>query len=242
MIAMAASWLMFQPWVQREALLTEALPSLPWLSAPQDPPWCRPGLPSAGYRLDFGACPSGPGLHRVGLDPPPEPPCPCACWQPGGLGEFAPLVAVFFLHLLLAAAAAAGKSPSMRVSGGEPPVAMATAGQPWQLGFTRQGGITGCEEIIRELIHPRMGRRESWDACKAAGGTAVQRRALCLLAVAGRVKAAEFGLSCGGIRCCLGPPPGLCASPTAGSGVPRAVQALLVGQGEQIPQSHTQQS
>lgn len=48
---------------------------------------------------------------------------------------------VILLHLLLVVAAVAaaggGKSHLVRGSGGEPPVAMATAGQSWQLGFTR---------------------------------------------------------------------------------------------------------
>lgn len=50
----ATSWLAFQPWFQKEALLTETLPSLPQVRALHDPLWCHPGLPSAGYRLALG--------------------------------------------------------------------------------------------------------------------------------------------------------------------------------------------
>lgn len=77
----------------------------------------------------------------------------------------------------------------MRGSGREPPVTMATARL-----HPRRGKHTVGGRVISELIWPRTGRGEIWGALEADGGTAVQRRALCLLAVSwaiqgGRVQA-----------------------------------------------------
>lgn len=126
--AVAVSWLLFQPWVQKEALLTATLPCLPQLWALRDPLRCHPGLPSAGCCLALGLAQDRPG--RVSGGPCPPPPAPShPVPAPAGLAGW--LVGwVLLLHLLLAAATR-GKSPSTRGSGGEPPVAVATAGQPW---------------------------------------------------------------------------------------------------------------
>lgn len=153
---------------------------------------------------------------------------------------------VLLLRLLLAAAAAAGGKSSMRGSGGEPPVAVATAGQRWRRAAPAcwlhplRGKRTVGGRVISELIRPRTGRGESRGALKAAGGTAVQRRALCLLS-AGLVKAAEFSLSRGGVCCCLWPCRALC-SPCWWLTGPQGCASPTAGQGEQIPQADTQQS
>lgn len=97
--AVAVSWLLFQPWVQKEALLTATLPCLPQLWALRDPLRCHPGLPSAGCCLALGLAQDRPGRVSGGPCPPPprpKPPCPCTRWPgglAGGLGALAPLVA-----------------------------------------------------------------------------------------------------------------------------------------------------
>lgn len=71
--AVAVSWLLFQPWVQKEALLTATLPCLPQLWALRDPLRCHPGLPSAGCCLALGLAQDRPGRVSGGPCPPPPP-------------------------------------------------------------------------------------------------------------------------------------------------------------------------
>lgn len=206
--AVAASWLAFRPQVQKEALLTETMPSLPQLL---DPLRCHPGLLSswlwrhghAGARVAQGrqaGVSGGPCSPRASLS---------LCPPPGR---------VLLLHLLLAAAG--GKSPSMRDSGREPPVAVATAGLPWGPAVSARwlhwlrGKSTVWGSVIRELIQPGWGRGDSWAALKAGAGTAVQRQPLCLLVVSGagrgdRVQAEALGAAWG---------PALLVAPAGGQG------------------------
>lgn len=215
LIAMAASCLAFQPWVQKEALLTETLPSLPPLRALHDPPPCRPGLSSTGYCLALGCARAWATLAqggRAGVSggpcSPREPPCPSARWQAGWLGDFTPLVA---------GGGGCGGGRRRKVAFSE--------GQWW--GASRRHGNSRAVmaawlhpllrvrgRVMSELIQPRAGRGESRGACKAAGGTAARRRAFCLLAVSW---ASQGGRVVVGFAAALGPPE-LCASPSPCSG------------------------
>lgn len=148
--AVAASWLAFWPRVQKEALLTETLPSLPQLP---DPLWCRAGLLSTclwGHVHAGGRVAQGRQARVRGG------PCPLQA----SLSLCRPAGWVPLLRLLLAGRVAGGKSPSMRDSGREPPVAVATAGQPWGPAVSAgwfhwlRGKSMLWGRVIREFIQP----------------------------------------------------------------------------------------